>query len=224
METLQRKAMSTQLGFTLIELMVATAISAVIAILAYQSVDGVVTLKHTLDEKQQNLAALQRTFWQMEQDLLQMTPRPVREGMGSELPAMRTSAEGDLSLTTIVDVPSSHEVGGLLRVRYHLEGTTLQRWVWPVLDRAPDTQPEKVTLLENVQHIRWRFWDDKNKVYSRWSSSQSSTANAQGAGFITLPKVVEVTLQQSLKGGEGDVSITRLFSGVDALPTFKGKH
>jgi general secretion pathway protein J len=204
--------------------MVATAISAVIALLAYQSIEGVVTLKSTLDDKQRQLSALQRTFWQMEQDVSQMTPRPVREGMGSELPALRTTAEGDVSMTRIVDVPSPHEVGGLLRVRYHLEGTTLQRWVWPVLDRAPDTEPEKVTLLENVQSLRWRFWDDKNSAQDQWPPSQNASANAQGAGLTTLPKVVEVTLQvKGVRGEGGGDSITRLFSGVDALPLVKGK-
>ena len=199
-----------QQGFTLIELMVATAISAVIALLAYQSVDGVVRLKTQLAEKQQRLSELQRAFWQMEMDFTQMAPRPVAEGMGAALPAASLQGGQVAACTRIAAMPSPHQVGGLLRVRYALEGDQLYRWVWPVLDRSPDSQPNKILLVSGVKQFAVRFLNAKHQPQTVWPPI------AAKKDLTALPKAIEVRLVLA----NGD-EIVRFFAGVDGLPPVK---
>ena len=199
-----------QQGFTLIELMVATAISAVIALLAYQSVDGVVRLKTQLAEKQQRLSELQRAFWQMEMDFTQMAPRPVAEGMGQAQPAAVLQGGQVVACTRIAAMPSPHQAGGLLRVRYALEGDKLYRWVWPVLDRSPDSQPSKILLLTGVKQFAVWFLNAKRQPQTVWPPISAKK------DFTALPKVVEVRLRLA----NGD-QVERFFAGVDGLPPTK---
>lgn len=58
-----------QQGFTLIELLVALSISAVIAVLSYQSIDSVVRVQSSFFEHNDRMTAIQRTVWWLEQDM-----------------------------------------------------------------------------------------------------------------------------------------------------------
>lgn len=215
-------ALKPQQGFTLVELMVATAISAVIAVLAYQSVDSVAILKQHVSNKQQRLTELQRAQWQLQQDFMQMVPRPVRDSMGSSLPAVQLQGAESVELTRLAEQPSPYQVGGLLRVRYQLQGDKLYRWVWPVLDRSPDTQPQKILLLSGVERFTVQFYNVKKQPQSLWPPlSEASGGGEQSNGLRSLPLAVAVNLA-ILPASEDDSSETTevrwIFVGVDGLP------
>jgi len=215
-------ALKSQKGFTLIELMVATAISAVIAVLAYQSVDSVATLKQQVSGKQQRLTELQRAQWQLQQDFMQMVPRPVSDTMGSPLPAVQLQGGESVELTRLAELPSPYQMGGLLRVRYQLQGDKLYRWVWPVLDRSPDTQPQKILLLSGVEQFAVQFYNAKKQPQSLWPPlSNASGGGEQPNGLRDLPLAVAVTLAVLPVSPDDNSEATEvrwIFAGVDGLP------
>lgn len=192
-----------QAGFTLIELLIAMMIAAVIAVMAYQAISQVVGVKTHTDESGAQFDALQKAIWWLEQDLVQLAPRTVLDELGDVLPAMWVQADLVAEWSRFAAYPTPYGQAGLLRVGYVLEGESLYRLVWPVMDRAQDTQPKKIKLLSNVETFELRLLNAENQWQSLWPAMDAPKAG--------LPKMIELTL--SLKGmGQ----VRRLLTGVDA--------
>jgi len=73
---------SAQRGFTLIELMVAVFISAIVLSMGYGAVNQALTNHEALDARQDRLLAVQTTMRLFAQDFTQLAPRPVRQPLG----------------------------------------------------------------------------------------------------------------------------------------------
>lgn len=190
-----------QAGFTLIELLVAMAVSAVIAIMAYQSIDSAVRITESHEQQQQDFSQLQRAIWWLEQDILQMTPRPVLDELGSVLPAMSLQPER-FELSRIALYPTPQASGGLVRVAYVLEAEQLYRWVWPVLDRTPDSQPNRQLLLSGVARFEVRLLDPEQQWQGFWPLEEMA--------LNALPGLVEIIIEL-----EDQRQFRRLLSGVE---------
>ncbi len=197
-----RALLSRQSGFTLIELLVALGVSAVIAVLAYQTINSMVDVKTSVDEHSLKTEKLQRSIWRMQQDLVQLAPRPVQDELGSELPAFQYREDTGLEFTRIAQFPTADASGGLIRVGYQLLNGDLYRLTWPVLDRAQDTQVNRVKLFENVTRFEIALLDDSHSWQSSWPLPNQSSA--------ALPKLTRVTIDSEEYG-----TITRLFMGVN---------
>lgn len=195
--------MGNERGFTLIELLVAIAISAVIALLAYQAIDSATRVVAAQEGQKQKFSQLQQAIWWLEQDALQMTPRPILDELGSPLPAMQL-INNRLEWTRIALYPTPQASGGLVRVAYELEGDQLIRWSWPVIDRAPDTQPRKTLLLTKVVQFQVNLLDEQQQWQTFWPQ--------QAEALTFLPRMIEVIIER-----EGQGQIRRLLPGVEGL-------
>jgi general secretion pathway protein J len=69
-------------GFTLLELLVAMFIAAIIFAMGYGTINQAVKNRETLEDQQKRLLDLQTTVRTMEQDFLQLAQRPVRDPVG----------------------------------------------------------------------------------------------------------------------------------------------
>src|SRR6516165_11502384 len=85
-------------GFTLIELMVALFIAAVMFAIGYGAIKQALRSHESLKDEQAHLLELQNAVRVMEQDFLQVAPRPVRQPVGDEpgQPALAGGATGTL--------------------------------------------------------------------------------------------------------------------------------
>jgi len=193
---------STQSGFTLIELLIALAISAVIAVLGYQAVSSVVSVQTRTEAHAAEMEQLQRAVWWMEQDLIQLAPRTIQDSLGAVLPAFQYRDDLGLEFTRIAEFPTPYGMGGLLRVAYQLDDGILYRLVWPVLDRAPDTQPTRLPVLEGVQAFEIQLLNARNEYVNSWPSEQQTLTD--------LPRLTKVRLEI-----EGMGEMTRLFMGAE---------
>lgn len=194
-------------GFSLLEVLVAVAVFAVVAVLAWGGLDTLARSRAQLAEQAESLTALQRAVGRLERDLRQAAPRPVRDADGGTLPALRGSAEG-VELTRYA--PSGgweSPVPALERLAWRCRDGRLERWRWPVLDRAPDTRAQIETALENVHDCRWRYFDGFNRL-ERWPPEASETQR--------LPQAVEVRFTRE---GEGDYRrVLELVATPEPLP------
>jgi type II secretion system protein J len=76
-------------GFTLIELMVAVFITAIVLSMGYGAVNQALNNHEALDARQERLLAVQTTMRLLTQDFTQLAPRPVRQPLGDGwLPAL----------------------------------------------------------------------------------------------------------------------------------------
>lgn len=175
-----------QTGFTLLEVVVAVALFALVAALAYGGLDSVLSARAQLGEQADRLARLQFAVGQIERDVRAVAQRPVRDGFGQRQPMLIGSSTG-LELTR-------HGYGNALeaaraeleRAAYRRVDDRLQRLRWPVLDRAPGTLPEQVELLEGVTDFRLRYFARSGREYDRWPAPGNTDA---------LPLRIEVELE-----------------------------
>lgn len=191
-----------QRGFTLIELLVALGVSAVIAVLAYQSINSMVNVKQSVEQHAKQTEKLQRAMWRMEQDFVQLVPRPILDELGSELPAFQYRQDTGLEFTRIAQYPTPNATGGLVRVSYQLEGEVLYRLTWPVLDRAQDTQPYKVALLDEIVSFEIELMNAQKSWVRDWP--------VRGQSNKALPVLSRLTLEHKELG-----KINRLFMGIN---------
>ncbi len=207
-----------QQGFTLIELLIALAISAIISALAYQAINNVVKVQTNVQSHAERMAEVQRAVWWMEQDLIQLAPRGVKDGFGSSLSAYEYRADLGLELTRIAQLPTPRASGGLLRVGYQLKDETLYRLTWPVIDRAPDSKPRTMPILTGVKRFGVRILNEKGQWVTSWPNEVDvgrvpfSVGGEENAApkKIPLPKMTEVTLELDDLG-----ILKRLFMGVN---------
>lgn len=190
-----------QQGFTLIELLVALGVAAVIAVLSYQSINSMVNVKQSVGQQAKQSEQLQRVFWHMRQDFMQLTPRTVLDELGSMLPAFQYRVDRGVEFSRIAQFATRHASGGLLRVGYRLEGGNLYRLTWPVLDRAPDTLPSKKLVLQDVEAFEVELLAANRTWLQDWPSREQTV--------YSLPLLSRITIRHKEYG-----TISRLFMGV----------
>lgn len=69
-------------GFTLLELLVAMFIAAILFAMGYGTINQAVKNREVLEEQQKRLLELQTTVRTMEQDFIQLAQRPIRDSVG----------------------------------------------------------------------------------------------------------------------------------------------
>lgn len=194
-----------QQGFTLIELLIAMMIAAIIAVMSYQAIQQVVSVKTQTDSHSEGFDGLQKAIWWLEQDLAQMAPRPIQDQLGSSLPALQLTLDQGVQWTRFAAYPTASGQAGLVRVGYVLEEGKLYRLIWPVVDRAQDTEVQKWLLLSGVEGFTIKLLNRDNKWQTLWPEVEQAATD--------LPKLTELLLRVK---GLGEVR--RLIVGVDGMP------
>ena len=190
-------AATPQHGFTLLELLVALAIFALVSVMAYGGLATVLDQQFATEEIAEQLARLQKTYMVLQRDFEQVVPRPVRDEFGETMAPL--SGGTQLQLTRGGwNNPAGHPRSSLRRVGYRLEEQSLVRYAWSVLDRAQNSEPLEQSLLDGVTGIRTRYLDEGNEWQDSWPPETLVATGAQ-AGF-SLPLAVEVQLEHERFG------------------------
>lgn len=181
-------------GFTLLELLVAIAIFAVLAVMAYGGLNSVIRQREQNDTAMQRLKQLQQTMAIMTRDFAQMAPRPVRDQLGGMHCALSAGSNNVPPIeftrggwTNPLGVIRSTQQ----RVAYALEGGTLVRYTWPELDRAVQTEPQKQTLLPDVTSIAVQYMDPSGAFQDQWPPINTRLAPEQLPHAVTLKLVLK---------------------------------
>jgi general secretion pathway protein J len=150
-------------GFTLIEVLIAMAITAFVAAVAYSSLSTTMQAVESTRASAQRTYEMNRAWMIISRDLRQFVARPVRDEFGQVEPAMAGGAAARFALSFTRGGwhnPNGIARSNLQRVNYRVEDGALWRDSYPVLDRAPETQPQEVRLLEGVEVLELVFLGD----------------------------------------------------------------
>lgn len=194
----QRGRLAHMVGFTLIELVVAMSIFALLSLAGWQVFNNLMITRERASLQAARLGAEQLTYGQMLRDLTQAVARPVRDQTGTQ-PALLLDAQR-LSLTrTGYFDPRFSQVSPLERVQYLLEGEQLVRISSPQIDQAGVVQPTRSVLLRDVQQLRFEALNPEPQALWPSISGQPIATNAQGVkpeGDTSLPRGIQVSLTQ----------------------------
>ena len=191
-----------QAGFTLLELLVAMGIFAVIGAMALGGLNAVVGQETQARVQTERLATLQRAMRLLANDFSSAEPRYIRTVLadGNELP-MTSDGQGQyLVRLTRGGWPNPAGLphrGTLQRVQYRLEDGNLFREYWPVVDPVLGQEPRSETLLTGVKDVKFLFLDAEQGA-GEWQQQWPPLLNAGGvdAGApLSRPRAVRVTLE-----------------------------
>ncbi len=190
-------------GFTLLELLIAITIFAVVAALAYGGLATVLRARQETSASALQLRALQQAVFLIERDTTQLVVRPIRDEYGDRQPALY-GGDGRIEFTRGGWAnPAGQVRSELQRVAYLVRDHQLIRDSWQVLDRAPDSVPYEAPLLDDVTDLQLRFLDEKNEWTDSWPPLDRSTTSP--AATVPPPRAAEITLVTARWG-----TITRL--------------
>lgn len=174
---------SRQSGFTMVELLVAIAVFAVMAAIAYGGLSSVITTRDAIDSSLDRNKTLQMALWRLQQDMEQIVERPIRDRFGDAEPAVMGSSDTGLTITRDGWAnPLSEPRSTLQRIHYETgpDGDLIRSY-YRVLDQAQDSQPVDRKLLDGVTQIEWRYLDKNGQWQDRWppqnTGSPSSLTN-----------------------------------------------
>ena len=180
-------------GFTLLELLVALAIFAVLATTTYAGLVNVLSQRAAVAQQAERLQALQRSYRLLGRELAQFAARGIRDSHGDYQPALQLGGPAPgLEFThggwfNPVDRPRAV----LQRVRYGLDQDRLLRFSWQVLDRAQDSAPLEQELLTQVRDLRVRLLDEHNEWHEQWPPATLLPGQPPPA----TPRAAEVILE-----------------------------
>lgn len=199
---------SQQSGFTLIEVIIAISITALIGVGTTTLLRSIIGSEETISSKADTLANWQRASLFMYRDFSQITDRSVRDDFG-DLPDQSNAVISDNDDNVLVHFTrngwslnsfSKTERSELQRVTYELReldsdacesarlrlgpkeeylGFCLLRLYWRVLDPVSDSEPVVQVLIDEVDEASIRFWGVETVVAANNQNNNNQNNNAQ---------------------------------------------
>ena len=206
-----KPAVNRQRGFTLIEVLVAMAITAVIGVMAYAGLTSALDAVEQSEVKSQRLNDINTFFSIFSKDVRQLVARPARNENG-EMEAALMAVDGDTVALRLTRTgwqnprPEVFARSQLQRVHYQLEDKVLVRESFYAIDR-PEQEPEPIRseLLDKVTSLQFRFMAQPKKGSSNetlegewseiWPPKLLGDAEVAAMASELLPAVLEVKLE-----------------------------
>lgn len=176
-------------GFTLVEVLVATAIMALIGIGAIKVFNTASETSNQFKQKTQRLNEVQRAFMLISDDIQQITTRRVRDEFGDEKPMMKSEASSSIPYFHLTRLgrrnPAQLARSNLEHLVYSLEDKTLFRNSYTYADGMAKETVLKRSILKSVEEMNISFYDGKEWL-DYWPPINQTD---------DLPRGVKLTLQ-----------------------------
>ena len=157
------------LGFTLVEILVALLVFAVVGLLSSRLLSQSIDNQNNLQDRGQRLAEIHRAMRVLQRDIVQLSRRKIRDAQGEELPALIVSDQGAIEFSRVGwRNPLRQPRSEVQRVGYRWQDEKIIRGYWLTLDRSYDAEPAYQTLLENVEAIEFFAVDQLGNEYKQW--------------------------------------------------------
>lgn len=207
-------------GFTLIEMLIALAIGATVAVMSYQALDSAIRAEQRVSAVTEQVDEIDRVWQNMNSDFLYAVPRKWTDRNGDEKSAMigvfgdrlsqsdvLIASEDDYLLqfirgnrSNLLNQPRS----GLYMVGYRLtqDGDSnekaLWRDSWSPVDGSGDPKVQQRLLLGGIKEMSFRYLPTSFKSLneSAWSTGWPSSDGASQK----LPAAIEVTIDSQTMG------------------------
>ena len=195
--TARPRSITAQSGMTLLELMVVVAIFSIMSAAAYSSLQSSLKTEENFNAAMRELEAVQMSLTLLQRDIMQISPRAVRDIFGDNEPAVILYDGRELTFTRGGNFSSLKlDQTELTRVVYSLQDDQLIRSSWRRLDSIQGERPLRASVLSGVKDLQIRVLDQSNNWRLDWPLSGNANIRA-----------VEITLELEEWG-----EIRRLFA------------
>lgn len=194
-------------GMTLLEVLVAVAIFAVLALLAYGALGQIALSRARLQEDELARRELIRWLDTLTADLGQAAPRPARGAYGDPEPAFIGRRDGFTLTRIALRSTRAGPVEVAQRVEQGWHGGQWRRVVYAAVDRAPATPGRSALGLTAVDAVEIRYYADSGTVSNQWPPPGVELP------LEALPRAVEISVELARFG-----RLRRLIEVSDAGP------
>lgn len=199
-----------QSGFTLIEIMVAMAIMALIGVGALKVLDAATISSDKIKRDGNRLNNVQRAFLFISNDMQQLTTRQIRDEYGDIVPSMKSDLQASTPYISLTRLgrrnPAQLPRSNLEHLTYTVEDKTLYRTSYIYADGMSEDSGLKRPILEAVENMKIAFFDGQ-EWNDYWPLSNDTVP-----GTAFLPVAVKMTLELTDYG-----EIERLYAISDKL-------
>lgn len=166
---------AAQHGLSLIEVMVALSVFAVLGLLSWRATDHLVGARQHIGAELERWRTISRAAQRIGSELQQIAPAP--DGLG-----FAPAAEANTAVLSFIALAGQD--GLPARCAFVLVERRLEWWLWD--ETRPALAPERITLLDEVDALRWRFLHDGAWI-DAWPPAQATAS--------TLPAAISLELE-----------------------------
>lgn len=188
-------------GFTLVEMLVALSIFAVIAAMGVGLLRSSVDTQDAVQERLKAMGGINRLRAVMANDLAQAVQRPTRGSAGEAVPAFVGSSNGFAFVHGGAGSLDGSPRPNVERVAYALVGREWRRATQPMLDGTALGAGDR--LIGEIAGVAVRYRDERGNWGESWTSEPGDR----------LPRAVEVRMTRT-----GREALTMLFLTAPTLP------
>lgn len=203
-------------GFTLLEVMVAISVFAVVAAGVYRVLSAMVETQDKIVSHSQGLRDMQRALWIISADMNQLVMRDVREPNDDRSPALIADIDDYLLLFTRQGVrnPLLFNRSDMERVAYSLgpepisaidkdvapkrdtKARHLLRHSWSATDKKDDAEETVQVLFRDVEEVELEFLDEDGDWKNDWPEKKLNDK----AHTRILPEGIRLTIHSEKYG------------------------
>jgi general secretion pathway protein J len=164
---------------TLLELLIVIAIFAIMSSAAYSALQSSLKAEENFSAAMKDLEAVQMSLTLFQRDIMQLSPRAIRDAYGDNEAAIVLFDGRELFFTRGGNFSSLKlDQTELVRVAYSLQGEQLIRSHWRHLDSTQGDQPLTAALLNKVSNLQIRVLDQNNIWHLDWPIADSAKIRA----------------------------------------------
>jgi len=185
-------------GFTLLEVLVALVIFAILSALSYRSISALLQTRERIELETNRWREVMIFFNRFDQDVRRRVDRPVRNG-NQYLPSWyaKPSFANDSDAQLMFSIMGNPEQPGTLmdtrRIGYRLNAGNIETLIWPALDNVAGNKPVAYPVLSQVKSLKLRYMSSQGHSWSdRWPAPNLPDG--------PIPKAVEIRV--TLNTGE----------------------
>jgi general secretion pathway protein J len=173
-------------GFTLVELLVVLLIFSLLALMSYRGLGAVLDAREHVKQETEKWRRVSAFFSRFERDVHLAERRPVRNALASA-PAWRGDPGAQhLPYLEFSRFASADGVDTGVRLAYTLNSQQeIELWLWPGLDVAPGTAPQRYPVLSGVGTFELKYLNAGLVWVDIWPTD---------GDMSSLPKAVQVRI------------------------------
>jgi general secretion pathway protein J len=206
-------------GFTLLEILIAMAILAIVLSIIYSSFTKTLAEMNATESEadiyQMARIALERIGEDLECSLLLKTEGATEEEAGAsetiEFIGKNEEIDGSDADSLIflstkhISLDKEDQYSGLTRIAFYVkqneeeEGLILYRSDTPEFEDAPEEKTGGVILCDNLFSVNFTYYDTEGDEYDQWNSSEGDSKDLPAMVSIQLHFINESTPEEPLK-------------------------